>query len=305
YWYDYWDDNSIQVTAAALEALAKLDPGSPLIAPTSQWLLGARRGPQWISTQDTTSVIVAALALKPGAAFTGDVTALLDGKSAGTASLDGRGAVSLKLDTAGLKAGTHTLSLQGDNLPQSLSYSSALTFSREQAQLGGDQTKGLLLSRQYERLDPLWNDKEKRYTYRRTPLQQLGQMQPVTTGDLILVTLSVQPLKHSARYLLISDPIPAGMKALDERSLAIAGLKDPGSYDWQSWNYWYAGRDLLDDRVDLYADYLSGRQSITYLLRAQTPGTFTALPTHAFLMYDPEVEAYGPAATLTVRDRGQ
>jgi alpha-2-macroglobulin len=305
YWYDYWDDNSVQVTATALEALAKLDPASPLIAPTSQWLLRARRGPQWVSTQDTTSVIIAALALKPGPIVSGEVSALLDGKSAGAATLDGRGAVSLKLNTAGLKAGSHTLSVQGANLPTSLTYSSALKFSREQAELKGDQTKGLLLSRKYERLDPLWNENDKRYTYRRTPLQQLGQMQPVTTGDLILVTLSVQPRNHSARYLLISDPIPAGMKAQDERSLAITGLKDPNEYDWESWNYWYAGRDLLDDRVDLYADYLSGRQEITYLLRAQTPGTFTALPTHAFLMYDPDVEGYGPAATLTVRDRGQ
>ena len=57
--------------------------------------------------------------------------------------------------------------------------------------------------------------------------------------------------------------------------------------------------------MDLYADYLAGRQTMTYLLRAQTPGTFTALPTHAFLMYDPDVEGYGSAATFTVRDRGE
>ena len=127
----------------------------------------------------------------------------------------------------------------------------------------------------------------------------------VTSGDLVLVTLTVQPENHRARYLLVSDPVPAGMKALDERSLAINGLPDPDGSDWESWNYWYAGRDLLDDRVDLYANYLEGRQTMTYLLRAQTPGTFTALPTHAFLMYDPDVEGYGAAATLTVRDRGR
>jgi uncharacterized protein YfaS (alpha-2-macroglobulin family) len=151
----------------------------------------------------------------------------------------------------------------------------------------------------------VWNDHEKRYTYRRTELLRAGQLQPVTVGDLILVTLSVQPVGHSARYLLVSDPIPAGMRAQDERSLSIAGLRDADEYHWQDWNDWYAGRELLDDRVDLYADFLAGPQKMTYVLRAQTPGTFTALPTHAFLMYDPDVEGYGPAATLTVRDRGQ
>ena len=65
------------------------------------------------------------------------------------------------------------------------------------------------------------------------------------------------------------------------------------------------GATCLDDRVDLYADYLSGAQTMTYVLRAQTPGTFTALPTHAFLMYDPDVEGYSSAATFTVRDRGE
>ena len=302
-WYFYWDDNDIQVTATALEALATLEPGSPLIPGVSQWLLTQRRGPQWLSTQDTTSVIIAALALKPPAPVSSDVKVLLDGKNAGLATLTGQEAATLKLNAANLSRGQHTVTVQG--APAGLTFSSQLTFSREPAELRSDDSKGFRLSRQYVRLDPVWDEKNKRYTYRRTPLLKGGQMQPVTVGDLILVTLTVQPVNHSARYLLVSDPIPAGMKAQDERSLAITGLQDPDEYDWYDWNYWYAGRDLLDDRVDLYADYLSGVQTMTYVLRAQTPGTFTALPTHAFLMYDPEVEGYSSAATFTVRDSGQ
>ncbi|WP_420593979.1 alpha-2-macroglobulin family protein [Deinococcus sp.] len=303
YWYDFWDDNSIQVTATALEALAQLEPNSPLIPGVSQWLLTQRRGPQWLSTQDTTSVIIAALALRPPAPVSGDVSVLMDGKNAGLATLSGQEAATLKLSTSTLKAGPHTITVQG--APAGLTFSSQLNYSREPAELKSDDSKGFKLSRQYVRLDPVWNAQDKRYTYRRTPLLRGGQMQPVTVGDLILVTLTVQPTGHSARYLLVSDPIPAGMKAQDERSLAITGLKDPDEYNWYDWNYWYAGRDLLDDRVDLYADYLSGAQTMTYVLRAQTPGTFTALPTHAFLMYDPEVEGYSSAATFTVRDRGE
>ncbi|WP_424952776.1 alpha-2-macroglobulin family protein [Deinococcus sp.] len=303
-WYDYWDDNNIQVTATALEAIATLDPGSPLIPGASQWLLSTRRGPQWVSTQDTTSVIIAALALKPGSsALTSTVTASLDGQNVGSVKVTGNRAASFDVPSGRLGAGQHTLTLSG--APAGLTSATQLSYAREPAELRGDAAHGLRLSRRYERLDPVWDASKKRYTYRRTPLLHAGQMQPVTSGDLLLVTLTVQPENHSARYLLVSDPIPAGMKALDERSLAIAGLPDPDENDWESWNYWYAGRDLLDDRVDLYADYLTGQQSMTYLLRAQTPGTFTALPTHAFLMYDPEVQGYGAAATLTVRDRGQ
>ena len=57
--------------------------------------------------------------------------------------------------------------------------------------------------------------------------------------------------------------------------------------------------------MDLYAYYLDGQQVLRYVLRAQTPGTFTALPTRAFLMYDPDVGGLEKAVTLTVRDRGQ
>ncbi|MGY2896247.1 alpha-2-macroglobulin family protein [Deinococcus sp. UYEF24] len=308
-WYDFWDDNSIQVTATALEAIARLDPSSPLVPGVSQWLLSNRRGPKWISTQDTTSVIIAALALKPvNSALASTVTVSLDGRKVGSVNVNGRSAASFDVpnsEVSGGRLGTgkHTLTLSG--APAGLTSAAQLSFAREPAELRSDEAHGLRLTRRYERLDPVWDAAHKRYTYRRTPLLRAGQLQPVTSGDLVLVTLTVQPENHSARYLLISDPVPAGMKALDERSLAIAGLPDPDESDWESWNYWYAGRDLLDDRVDLYADYLEGRQTMTYLLRAQTPGTFTALPTHAFLMYDPDVQGYGAAATLTVRDRGR
>ena len=122
-------------------------------------------------------------------------------------------------------------------------------------------------------------------------------------GDLVLVTLEVQALERGARYLMVSDPIPAGFKALDERSYAVNGIE--GTDDYDSWYYWYSGREFRDERVDLYASYLEGREVMRYVLRAQTPGTFTALPSRAFLMYDPDVTGVEKAATLTVRDRGQ
>ena len=232
WWYDFWDDNNIQVTATALQAIATLDPGSPLIPGVSQWLLSTRRGPQWVSTQDTTSVIIAALALKPtNAAAASTVTASLDGQKVSSVKVTGSSAASFDVPTGKLSAGKHTLTFSG--APAGLTSAAQLSYAREPATLVGDAAHGLRLSRRYERLDPVWDAANKRYTYRRTPLLHAGQMQAVTSGDLVLVTLTVQPENHSARYLLVSDPIPAGMKALDERSLAIAGLPDPDGYDWE------------------------------------------------------------------------
>ncbi len=298
WWFDFWDDNNIQVTASVLEAIAKAEPTSDLITGTSQWLLQQRRGPQWISTQDTTSVIIASLALpKPAASANQTVEVLLDGKSVGKVEV-GNKAGTLELSPQ-LAAGAHNLTVKG--AADGAIVAAQVKYSREPANLSGTGD-AFNLTRSYERLVPAWDKKDERYTYTRVPLQKNGQLQPVKVGDLVLVTMNIQPKNHSARYLMISDPIPAGMKALDERALAITGLKQDDNYEW-NWNYWYAGRDLRDDRVDLYADYLAGRQAVTYVLRAQTPGTYTALPTHAFLMYNPDQETYGPAATFTVVDK--
>lgn len=299
-WLWSWEESDIQTTAAALEALARLEPGSPLIPRAGQWLLTSRRGPRWLSTQDTTSVVLAALALGPGQGGPAAATVRLNGERVG--EVWGTGEVTVAGERlAALRRGTNELRVDGG---RGASFSAELRVAREPRALSGVTTRGFKLTRTYERLEPSWDAKAGRYTFRRVPLLRGGQLQPVTTGDLILVTLTVRPGQRGARYLIVSDPIPAGTRAMDDRSLAISGL-DGGGEDWSEWRYWYAGRDLLDDRVDLYADFLEGPQKMTYVLRAQTPGTFTALPTHAFLMYDPDVEGYAPAATLTVRGRGE
>lgn len=294
-WYNYWDENRIQVTAGALEALAYLEPKSPLIAKASQWLLSNRQGPRWVSTQDTASVINAALALPKVSDAPRDVKVKLDGKVQDTIQVSGKQAGQLELGTTGLKEGKYQVSLEG--AAPGTTFAAELSYAREPAQLNA-RNKGIALNRKYERLMPQWNAKKKRYQYKREPLVQNGQMKPVQTGDLVLVTLTVEP-RQDARYMIISDPIPAGMKALDERSI----LADPDDYGWDSWNYWYSGRDLLDDRVDLYAGSVSGKQTMTYMMRAQIPGRFTALPSHAFLMYDPDVLGYSAAATFNIKDK--
>jgi alpha-2-macroglobulin len=139
--------------------------------------------------------------------------------------------------------------------------------------------------------------------YARKPLLSAGKLQPITVGDMVLVTLYVKSLEGRMQYVLVSDPIPAGMKALDERSLSITGVSSGDNY--YDWNYWYSGRDIRDERVDLYAYSLQGTQTMQYILRAQTPGKYTALPANASLMYDPEVTGQSAASTFTIRDRGQ
>ena len=59
----YWNDDQIEATAYALEALARLRPDDPIIPKVVNWLLLERKGARWVSTKDTAAVIKAALGL--------------------------------------------------------------------------------------------------------------------------------------------------------------------------------------------------------------------------------------------------
>jgi uncharacterized protein YfaS (alpha-2-macroglobulin family) len=66
----------------------------------------------------------------------------------------------------------------------------------------------------------------------------------------------------------------------------------------------YQGFDRIerrDQRVDLFATNLKdGESTVSYLVRAVTPGTFFAAPTRAEAMYQPEVAGRGTGETITV-----
>ncbi|HEX2864188.1 MAG TPA: alpha-2-macroglobulin family protein, partial [Deinococcales bacterium] len=299
---DYWSDNDIQVTARALEATLRVDPASRLVPGIQAWLLAARRGPRWVSTQDTASVVEAALQLpRPSstAAFTASVR--LNGQDAGSVSVPPTGA-SLRLPVTAQPGTPVAVAVAAPKAPAGAIASLRLAYTREPASLGGDSSGDLSVTRTYERLKPAWDEENARYTMTREPLISGGTLRPVAAGDIVLVTLRVQSKVRPVRYLAVSDPVPAGFTVVDERAFAIAGLPD-SSLD--AWDYWYAGRDQRETSLDFYADWLDGTRVLQYALRATTAGAYTALPTTAFAMYDPSRSARGAAATLRVQPQAR
>ena len=64
--------------------------------------------------------------------------------------------------------------------------------------------------------------------------------------------------------------------------------------------------ELRDDRVALFVERLArGRHSISYRMRAETPGRFSALPTKASAMYAPELRANSDELKLRIEDRNE
>jgi hypothetical protein len=84
-------------------------------------------------------------------------------------------------------------------------------------------------------------------------------------------------------YVLIEDAFPSGCEVTER------GEAGEGSEDWDNW---WSSTDVRDDRIAFFARRMSrGKHTVEYNLRAQTPGTFAALPTLLQAMYAPDVRA--------------
>src|SRR6185503_7141150 len=103
---------------------------------------------------------------------------------------------------------------------------------------------------------------------------------------------------NAVHYVVINDPLPAGLEAIDSSILTDA--QAPLSYsrqdfDERGWGWWYFSHtELRDEKVVLSSDYLSaGTYVYTYLARASTAGTFKVIPPNAAEFYFPDVSGRG------------
>ncbi len=140
----------------------------------------------------------------------------------------------------------------------------------------------------------------------------------VTEGDLVRVKLRVT-VPAERRFVVVDDPLPAGLEAVDLSLRTLGGLsafvaQDPYAFQEAQWEAgWYYGswdagfwspfdhKELRDDRVLYSATVLwPGSYTATYLARATTPGTFIAPPVHAEEMYNRGVNGRTAATRFVV-----
>lgn len=123
--------------------------------------------------------------------------------------------------------------------------------------------------------------------FKRVPLKS-GEK--VKSGDLVEVELVIDS-KNDYEHLLFEDYKPAGFEAVALRS-------------GRSRNGLGAYLELRDERVSFQVRRLStGRHALSYRLRAEIPGNFSALPTQANGVYAPELRANSDEIKLKVAER--
>jgi len=137
------------------------------------------------------------------------------------------------------------------------------------------------------------------------------------SGEVVRVDLYVA-LPAARYFVVVDDPVPGGLEPVNQ-DLATASAVDAakgeprypeGSYryrfdDWSEeegsvWSFYH--RELRHSAARFYSEYLApGRYHLSYAAQAIAPGTFTAMPSHAEQMYEPDVFGKAVPAVLQIK----
>jgi uncharacterized protein YfaS (alpha-2-macroglobulin family) len=291
---DYWNWNTdTRTTAIVLNAFVQIDPRGPVPANAVRWLMAHRESGHWFSTQETawslialTNWMVESKELKADYKFAIGLN--------GDLLKEGRATRENLAETIELEVNLEDLLRDEVNKivftrgsgSGNLYYSAYMTATLPVEQVQAlDQ--GVTLSREYFTLD----DPKK-------PITEIAR------GELVKARLTIV-LPAGVHYIVIDDPLPAGMEAVDS-TLATDTLVPLAytlqDYEERGWGWWYFDHvELHDERVTLSADYLpAGTYVYTYLARATTKGVFKVIPTTASEFYFPDVAGRGAGSIFTV-----
>ncbi len=303
YWQEDWRDyrnwnTDTRTTAIVLATLIQIDPQNQLNANAVRWLMSHRTAGRWGTTQETAWSL---MTLTRWMVTTGELEAGYDwavglnGERLGDGSAD---ASTLK-QTRVLQADVsqlfldqvNRLTIARDPGPGNLYYTAHLNVYLPVEQIQPLE-RGIIISREY--FNPQANDDL-------TPVNAAEQ------GDLLLARLTIVVPKD-LHYVVIDDPLPAGLEAVDQSLETSPEFTAPKRYDFETlwrggWGWWYFDHiELRDERLVLSADYLpAGTYVYTYIVRASFPGKFHLMPPTAQEFYFPEVYGRGAGSLFTVQ----
>ena len=303
YWWR-WYGNEIETMAVYLRLLVAIEPDSDVTSGFVKYLLNNRKhATYWHNTRDT------ALCLEAIAAYvraTGEdkpdmkVSVSIDG--------DERKKVSITPDTIytfdnvvelkgqDVTTGKHTVRFEREGTGK-LYYNAYLTtFSLEDMiKKAGLEIK--VERRYYKLITQEFSIKStgsrgqvlgRRVDKVKRVLLKNGDV--VKSGDKVEVELIIQS-KNDYEHLIFEDRKPAGFEAVRLTS-GHTGSWGLGAYV-----------EFRDERVSFQVRRLSrGTHALSYKLRAEIPGTFSALPATGNGMYAPELRANSDEIKLRVKD---
>jgi hypothetical protein len=302
YWW-YWYGSEMEAHACYLKLLAAVKPKSPITSRLVKYLINNRRhATYWNSTRDTALIIEAfADYIRATGEHKPDMTVniLIDGKRHKRVKITAENLFSfdnkLVLSGDAVTGGKHeiTVTREGDGPVYFNAYLTYFTLEDFITRAGLE----IKVRRDYYKLVPVEATKkveggrgqavdQRVEKYERKPIDNLDT---VTSGDLIEIELIIES-KNDYEYIVLEDMKAAGFEPVALRS--GYGDNEMGAY-----------MELRDEKVTFFLRTLArGKHSLSYRMRAEIPGRFSALPTRASAMYAPELKANSDEIKVKVKD---
>jgi alpha-2-macroglobulin len=289
----------VETTAYALLALLKTEPTSPLCDAAARWLEARRSGPAWGTTK-ATGIAIQALAAwqqtRKAARHDFTVEIWWNGELYQKVPVRG-GKIAARdrtvlLDAARIRTGRNDLKLVrvgSGTFRYALSYE--YVTPAETIEAAGNLME---ISRRYvEYVSPL---KEKASGARipegysifrpeaRPKKAEAKSLVLAGSGDRIRVVLALTA-RESLDYVIVEDPLPAGVEVVEGQTR--------GRFDHE---------ERRDESQVFFLSHVKAGEKIelSYLCQAIHPGSYRALPTVAYPMYEPEIFGRAAGARLEV-----
>jgi uncharacterized protein YfaS (alpha-2-macroglobulin family) len=275
-------------TAIILSALAKLDAKNALAPNVVRWLMAARAGDMWETTQETEWAITAfadwiEATGEKNSSFnwraTLNDTALLQG----AANPQGESQRIIVAMANLLRDQANQLAFERGAGDGRMYYTAHLRAFLP-ADTAPALNRGIVIARKYESAD-----------CEPKPEQPCAAINGATVGQNVRVRLTIVA-PSDLYFVRITDPLPGGAEAIDtslktSQTQGAGGPTTPTFGKGEGWGWWwFAHSEVYDDRVAAFASYLpAGSYEYTYVMRASIAGQFKVMPASADLTYFPEV----------------
>lgn len=307
-WHYNWQDDKVQTTAMAVKALvanmSSLKDNPELLDKAIRWLMMQRHGGGWNSTQETAFIVYAIVdylknskELEPDY----DVKIFVNDDMIMTKHITKADIFekegSFEIAGAKLKSGANEIRIE-KNGPGKVYVASNLTYYTNETVIQ-PRENGFRVEKEFFKLEKYTHYNEDKITYKKRYFD--GK---VKSGDEILVKIKVSAKDPNLQYFMLEDPIPAGCEVIkDDWAYTIDEEKDYSGWDYYWWRWWYADKDIRDNRVTFFATYLYGdTYEFSYILRAQIPGKYSVIPATGMLMYYPEVRGSSQELRLEIEE---
>ncbi|MFA7535698.1 MAG: MG2 domain-containing protein [Desulfuromonadales bacterium] len=285
--------------AIALLAATTLLPADDAVAGrlAQQLLRGVNQQGIWSSTSDTGWSLVALGEYFRGKSFAAD-------------------GATVRLRAAGQPEMTATV---GANEAHTFALDPRAFLASPQFTLATGQDRDLLyqLSLKFPRVDYAATGYQNGFRLHKT-IENTDGGKVIRIGDVVKVTLNIDIEGNDFRYLVLDDPLPAGLVAINSalKTEEAVGKGGNGEDDQDAWHWsdWDAeGRfyrfvpnffEIRDDRVLAFKDRAwHGNYRYSYYARAVCEGEFVLPASKIQLMYEPATVSYTPVDKVIIEGR--